>query len=345
LRKRILDSLGKIEWSALKHSDRLDLLRAYSLVFIRLGSAEDDMRQHLAAKFDALFPTRRPDLDALLARLLIYLEASSAATKVVAALDSAPTQEEQIDLAVALRSLKTGWTPELRERYFRWFTKAEAYRGGNTFAGSLRRAKNDAIATLSDPEKTTLKDVLEARTERVSPRDLLAARPIIKEWTLDELVPIVENGLKGGRDFARGRQLYSAVACAACHRFVNEGGSVGPELTGVVGRYSVRDLLESLTDPNKVISDQYQAIIIHTTDGRVVTGRVGNLSGANVNVVEDMFDPGRMTGVRRSDIELMEPSPVSMMPQGLLNTLNAAEIQDLVAYLLSRGDSEHAYFK
>ena len=120
---------------------------------------------------------------------------------------------------------------------------------------------------------------------------------------------------------------------------------MGPELTGVVGRYSVRDLLESLTDPNKVISDQYQAITIHTTDGRVITGRVGNFSGANVNVVEDMFDPGRMTGVRRSDIEMMEPSSVSMMPSGLLNTLTAPEVQDLIAYLLSRGDSEHAYFK
>jgi putative heme-binding domain-containing protein len=135
------------------------------------------------------------------------------------------------------------------------------------------------------------------------------------------------------------------VACAACHRFVNEGGSVGPDLTGVVGRYSVRDLLESLTDPSKVISDQYQAITVHTADGRVVTGRVANLSGENVNIVEDMFDPGRMTGVRRSDIEMMEPSPTSMMPTGLLNTLKADEIQDLIAYLMSRGDSEHAAYR
>jgi putative heme-binding domain-containing protein len=233
----------------------------------------------------------------------------------------------------------------LRERYFRWFTLAASYRGGNTFASSIRRAKNDAIATLSGEERSALRSILEAEPERASPRDLLAARPFVKQWTLDELVPIVEDGLKGGRDFARGRQLYGAVACAACHRFVNEGGSVGPDLTGVVGRYSVRDLLESTVVPSKVISDQYQAIMIHTKDGRVVTGRIGNLSGANVNVVEDMLDPGRMTGVRRSDIEMMEPSPTSMMPEGLLNTLTAEEIQDLMAYLLSRGDSGHAMFR
>jgi putative heme-binding domain-containing protein len=338
LRRQLLGALGKISWAGLNHEDRIDLLRTYTLVFIRLGSPDDESRRELAQKFDALFPTRRSELDALLARLLIYLEAPTAAAKVVAAMVAAPTQEEQIDLAIALRSLKTGWTSASREQYFRWFTLAEAYRGGNTFASSLRRAKNEAVELLSDEEKADLKQVLDAHVERKSPRDLLAARPVVKQWTLDELVPIVQNGRNGNRNFERGRQLYSAVACSACHRFANEGGSVGPELTTVVGRFSVHDLLESIVEPSKVISDQYQAITIATKDGRVISGRVANLSGANVNIVEDMFDPGRMTNVRRADIDAMKPSTVSMMPEGLLNTLTADEIQDLVAYLMSRGE-------
>src|SRR5262245_18407143 len=112
-------------------------------------------------KFDQLFPTRRPELDALLARLLLYIEAPSAAAKVVAALLVAPTQEEQVDLAVALRSLKTGWTSSLREEYIRWFMLAEAYRGGNTFASSLRRAKGEALDMLSDEERADLKPILD----------------------------------------------------------------------------------------------------------------------------------------------------------------------------------------
>jgi putative heme-binding domain-containing protein len=244
-----------------------------------------------------------------------------------------------------LRSLKSGWSLPLRERYFRWFAKAENYRGGNTFPSSLRRAKNDAIALLTADEKTALEPILEMHSEIQSPRDLLAARPIVKEWTLEELIPIVEQGLKGGRNFERGRQLYSTVACSACHRFVNEGGSIGPELTGVVGRYSVRDMLESIVDPNKVISDQYQAIIIQTTDGRVITGRIGNLSAANLNVIEDMFEPGRLTNVLRSNVDFMEPSPVSMMPQGMLNTLTESEIQDLIAFLFSRGDPQYSAYR
>lgn len=345
LSERMLTALGGIDWSKLSQNDRADLLRAYCLVFTRLGKPEDAARQQLIAKLDPLFPTKRPETDALLARLLIYLEAPTAATKVIGALRAAPTQEEQVDLAVALRSLKSGWTPPLREEYFRWFSKAEGYRGGNTFASSLRRAKNEAIELLSEADKTALKPILEAKAERKSPRDALAARTMVKEWKLDELVPIVEAGLKGGRNFERGRQLYGAVACSACHRFVNEGGSVGPELTGVVGRFGVRDLLESIVEPSKIISDQYQAINIRMKNGDVISGRVGNLSGANLNVVEDMFDPGRMTNVRRADIESIEPSKVSMMPEGLLNSLKADEVQDLVAYLLSRGDEQHAYYR
>jgi hypothetical protein len=72
---------------------------------------------------------------------------------------------------------------------------------------------------------------------------------------------------------------------------------------------------------------------------------VGNLQGDNLQVVENMLDPGRFTSVRRQDIEAMQPSKVSMMPEGLLNTLTEEEIQDLVAYLYSRGDPSHRMFK
>ena len=98
------------------------------------------------------------------------------------------------------------------------------------------------------------------------------------------------------------------MACAACHRFGVDGGGVGPDLTAVAGRFNVRDLLESIVEPSKVISDQYAAVSIATKDGRVVTGRVGNLFGDSLSVIEDMFDPGRATNVRRADIEEMKPS-------------------------------------
>ena len=102
---------------------------------------------------------------------------------------------------------------------------------------------------------------------------------------------MVESGLKGKRDFDRGRTLFAATQCFACHRYDNEGGAVGPDLTAVAGRFSTRDLLESIVLPSKVISDQYEAVTIATTDGKVVTGRIMNLNGDTIMLNTDMLDP------------------------------------------------------
>lgn len=342
LQGRIFTALDAIDWKVLGRLDRADLLRAYSLAFIRLDRPDDQACQRLVAKFDGLFPSRTVESDFLLAEILAYLQAPTAAPKIMAALREANTQEEKIQYALILRVLKAGWTQPLREEYFRWFvTEAAAYRGGNTFANALRTIKKQAMATLNDQERTALKPILDARPAGNSPQALLAARKPVKTWTVAELVPVVERGLGEPRDLAKGRRLYGAVACATCHRFGGDGGGVGPDLTAVSGRFNVRDLLESIVEPNKVISDQYAAVSIATKDGRVVTGRVGNLSGDSLSVIEDMFDPGHTTNIRRADIEEMKPSAASPMPAGLLNSLTEGEIQDLVGFLLARGDSQN----
>ena len=52
-----------------------------------------------------------------------------------------------------------------------------------------------------------------------------------------------------------------------------------------------------------------------------------------------------MTTVNRNQVEEIKPSPVSMMPEGLLNTLKEDEVLDLLAYVLSRGDRKDRMFK
>jgi len=99
-----------------------------------------------------------------------------------------------------------------------------------------------------------------------------------------------------------------------------------------------------VVDPSKVVSDQYAAVIIRTLDGQVVTGRIVNLHGDVLHVNTDMLNPSGTVNVKRQDIDAMQPSKVSMMPAGLLDTLSTDEVQDLMAFLLSRGDREHAMF-
>ncbi len=298
----------------------------------------------MAAKFEPHYPAKGRELNTELAQLICFFQTPDAAAKTLALLDKALTQEEQIQYASDLRVLTTGWTPELRKAYFAWFPKAAGYKGGNSFRGFMNNIKKDAIAHLSDAEKKEYEALYDAKPAESTETAVVANRPHVKDWTLDELVALVSPTALKGRDYDRGRTLFAATRCFACHRFADEGGGLGPDLSGVAGRFSARDLLESIVLPSKVISDQYEAVTIQTSDGRVVTGRIVNLNGENISISPDMFDPNRMISVKRSEIEEMTKSPVSLMPEKLLNTLNGDEVLDLMAYLLSRGDRKSAMF-
>ena len=139
---------------------------------------------------------------------------------------------------------------------------------------------------------------------------------------------------------------FGAAKCFACHRFDSEGGTwAAPDSTMVSARYNIRDVLESIIEPSKVISDQYAATTFTLKDGKVVIGRVVNMQGGNMSVMTDMLNPSKLTGVNVNNVESMLPSAISPMPNGLLDTFHEDEILDLMAYLLSRGNRNHEMFK
>jgi putative heme-binding domain-containing protein len=343
LKEPILDALGRIDWQKLTDPQRLDLLRVYAVLFNRMGWPDRATRARLIQRFDPLYPAAGRELNADLCQFLVYLEAPSVAAKTLELMAAAPTQEEQIEYAKSLRDLHTGWTPAQRQEYFTWYLKAANYKGGASLRGFFRLMKGDAVATLTAQEKAELRPVLEASP--LAPAPIVGKlRPFVKKWKVDELTPIVEKGLTK-RDFDRGRRLFGEATCFVCHRFDNEGGAQGPDLTIASGRFSIRDLLESILEPSKEISDQYAAVVIATTDGRLVTGRIVNFHGDNMVVMTNMLDPNGLVNVSQRRVESIEKSKVSMMPEGLLDTFKEDEILDLVAYSLSRGDRNHTMFQ
>lgn len=345
LQEKMFGVLQRVSWSRLSESQQLEWLRANALLFTRLGAPNDAIRKALLARVSPLYPARSRELNAELAPFLVYLEAPDAAARLVSALQTAPSQEEQLDLARAIRAIKNGWTPELHRAYFGWFLKAASFRGGASLAGFLRDIKADALVHVSDDEKVQLADVLNAKPVIKKPlENLLAGRSAVKEWKVADVTPALATGLRH-RNFQKGHDLFGAVGCFNCHRFAGDGGAVGPDLTGIGGRFNPKDLLESIIEPSKEVSDQYAPIVITTKSGTTVTGRVANLNEEVMMIMEDMSAPGDFTNVRRSDIVNVEPSKVSPMPEGLLNTLKQEEILDLMAFLLSRGDQKAAMFK
>ena len=341
----ILKSLERIDWNALSRDEQVDYLRVYHVLFNRYGPPSEADAARVAARFDALFPAEDRRVNAELCNLLVYLQAPSVAAKTVALLESAPTQEEQIEYARALRVLKAGWTPALRKTCFEWFVKAAGYKGGSSFALFVLGIKNDALTTLTPEEKTALQPIIDAKpVVTTGPVTVGPPRPVVKKWTMGEVMQLTQSGISG-RNFNRGRQMFAAANCFACHRFDSEGGAVGPDLSSLAGRFSVRDILESILEPSKVISDQYGAVTIVTTDGRIITGRIINLAGDALKINTNMLDPQAIENVDRKSVEEQFPSKASMMPTGLLDVLHEDELLDLLAYLLSRGDRNHAMFQ
>ncbi len=343
-RSALLHALNQLPLQPMDSQQIIRLVRAYGLVIMRLGDPTPSEAQAMVKRLDGLLPNSDRYVNAELCKLLVRLQAPSAAAKGVALLNDAPSQEEQIEYAKSLRHLKTGWSPSLRQSYFQWFNRASGYRGGASFRKFVDYIKEEALANVPEGERGAIDALLENTTPPASPLAAIGARAFVKEWTLEELTPLVAKGLKD-RDYAKGRKLFGEVACFSCHRFANEGGSLGPDLTGAAGRFSASDLLESILDPNKEVSDQYAPIVVTTTDGERVSGRIMNLAGDRLMINVNMFDPNEIESVDRTKVESIEPSKVSMMPEGLLSLLNEDEVLDLIAFLLSRGDANHEMFQ
>ena len=282
----------------------------------------------------------------LLCETMVYLQAPSAAAKGMQLISQAPSQEEQIEYARSLRMLQAGWTLPLRKQFLEWLLKAANYRGGASFERFISFIRRDALATFSDQEKKQLKETLAQKPEQKSVLENLGAVLAGREqhdWTLEELSAAAKDGLHD-RDFHRGETMFAATGCFACHRFKNQGGMTGPDLSSAGRRYNAHDLLDQIVHPSKVINEQFSSVRVLTDEGKIYTGVVVNLKGDTVILNTDLTDPNKRVSIDRKTVEVFETSKTSAMPEKLLAPLTRDEILDLIAYVLSGGEPDHAYF-
>ncbi len=128
-------------------------------------------------------------------------------------------------------------------------------------------------------------------------------------------------------DASRGRVVYQRT-CGACHIMYDEGGKIGPELTGS-NRADIDYILLNIIDPNFDVPEGYRMVTITSRDGRVYAGNVTEED--NTKVVLTMV--GQTSVISKADIKTRLVSKISLMPEGLLLTLNDKEFLDLIKYL------------
>ena len=334
-------SLANIDFASLAPGHQTDYLRALGLTAMRLGKPSAEQAQTMIDNVAPSFPSGNDSVDRELALMLVYLKHGPATAKIIAKLKNAPSQESQIHYAMTLRDATEGWTRELRESYLTWFNDIQSARGGMSFGGFIDNIRKAAIKAMPESEKTALASLLEP--PKTSEADAAPARPMVKQWTVDELVDAVSQHT-ATPDFENGKAMFAAASCYKCHRMGVQGGILGPDLTSAGGKYSIRDMLISIVEPSKEISDQYGATQFLTEDGDVIVGRVVNMSGKQLKVMTNMLDPSSIRPVNRDEVMETSPSRLSMMPTGLLDTLTKEDVADLVAYLRAGGRETHPIY-
>ena len=340
----VIKALLALDYAKLKPQERYDLLRAYGLAFLRLGAPDAKQKAAVIAQLDSHYPSDLAFENIELSNVLGYLQTPDMVTRSVDLITNAPTQEEQIAIAKNIRFVKKGWTNDSEKKLFIWFSRAASYKGGASFKNFINEIKKDHLARLSAKRKKALASIIDAKPVTKNPLSSNRQLKFVKNWQMKDLTPLLGSGLEGNRNFKNGREMFATATCYACHRFNQEGGGIGPDLTSAGGKFSPHDLLESIIDPSKEISDQYGSITFTLKSGKQIIGRIANLSGDTYRVITDLMAPGAMTIIKTSDIKSSEPTEFSMMPPGLLNLLEDDDILDLLAYILSRGNKNDPLF-
>ncbi|MDX1946625.1 MAG: GDSL-type esterase/lipase family protein [Pirellulaceae bacterium] len=187
----------------------------------------------------------------------------------------------------------------------------------------------------------------------------------ITEWKIADFNDDLQRVARQ-RNFARGKQLFTTLACSQCHRLgkddaptdlghAHHGGAphpagpsvaIGPQLDEVVKKYrgDARAILHEILEPSRAIEEKYRRITLGLEDGTIVAG---NVIAEDRETLTLFTAPPQSKEVKvvKSTIELRQPSAISIMPVGQLNTLDKEQILDLLAFLLAGGKADDPAFQ
>jgi putative membrane-bound dehydrogenase-like protein len=335
---------------------------------IKRGARTVHVSARLERKIIALW---KDDLtDVTLLRLLMRLGHRSAAARVLAgATDRGVPPATRLALLDVLREVGG---KECVEPLLKMATGREAEPVRSAALAALGRFDEERITaallaaypSMSEPLRARARDVLLARprsarafvekvehgtfaakevpVEQLRPlaafKDEKLQRLVRKHWgsilggTPEEKLAVVRrlnNDLRAASGDARQGRVLFRQHCANCHRLFDEGQQVGPDLTHA-NRKDRDYLLVSIVDPSAVIRREYLAYTVQTTDGRVLTGLIVEQTAGSITLAGAKNE---RTVIPRNRIEELHESPVSLMPEDLLNPLKPQEVRDLFAYL------------
>ncbi len=157
-------------------------------------------------------------------------------------------------------------------------------------------------------------------------KNLLAVAPTEEK---EQEMARIKSVLRGGAGDAEKGKLQFTLRCAVCHKLFDEGGAIGPDLTGYE-RTNVDFWLDNLFNPSLEIREGFGAYIARLKSGQILTGLIDAQDASGI-VIKDMA--GNKTAVKQAEIESLEASPVSLMPEALTTGMSDDDLRDLFSYL------------
>ncbi|HYD84380.1 MAG TPA: hypothetical protein VEA63_10010, partial [Opitutus sp.] len=126
---------------------------------------------------------------------------------------------------------------------------------------------------------------------------------------------------------ASGRRTFQNL-CAACHVYENEGGKLGPDLTGS-WRNGADYFIENIVDPNAVVGTDFQLNLVTKRDGSVVSGMIERETDTAL-VVRTVTET---INVPKDQVKSRQVLEQSLMPPGLLDSLSERQVIELLMFL------------
>jgi putative heme-binding domain-containing protein len=380
VKQDLLKALTTIDFKKLSENQKRDLLRTFEVAFFRFGPLEGPIKTEVTNYISPHYPSGSALSNRLYSKLLVFLEApkviertlaliaknevfddvdNSTATAssdlilrnpqygldIAGMLEKMPPQQ-QTYYSFVLSQAKTGWTPQLRDQYFKWYATAFKFQGGRSYIGFIDKARQIALKNVPSDKMDYYNKLSGAELLNGSGSDLAklyTPKGPGRSWKVDQALELVKDSLNN-RDFDKGKLIFSAVLCNRCHSIQGEGADVGPELTQLGTRFSAKDMLEAIIEPDKAISDQYASIAYTLKSGESVVGRQLNEDASFYYIAQNPFDSKTVRKISKKEVVSSKLSTVSVMLPGLINGLNADELRDLVAYLMSGGNKNNPIY-
>jgi putative heme-binding domain-containing protein len=333
----------------LDHSAPAVRLRALNLVRTLQITGLDDRLKKIASDEDspaelrttalAILVQKRPRLDDASLEFLLGLLGKShdAASRLAAAqvLGNAGLADAQlVKLANSyLQHADALILPRLLDA-FRSSTSEDA---GTAMVRALLKSQ----VSIGEPDAKRLQEILDKYPPdvRAAAQPLLARLQELQKARIERLRQL-ESLLSAGGDIGRGRRVFfgEKVACYHCHTIGNQGGHVGPDLTAVGAIRSGHDILEAIVFPSASFVPGFEIYSVETK-----TDTYSGVRGEDTpDAITLVTGPNAEIRIPRKQIVSIKPSSVSLMPEGLDESISRTEFIDLLAFLQSQKSRETA---